>query len=280
MESFILSDDETWYNLYDETSFTQGQSLIIFNNSNNEVYVARSTSQPAEDDGIPLELSTDMFVTGKVGENVWVKGAKGSIIVQRTVDQISPEKTVDLPADCWTSKNPKTRRLQVDVAETGFEEGREFRINYPLSIATTNRVVLKFSSPVDFRIQLQTLSSDTAGILFKAYRQEQGVESGVFGTNVPVYDVNFEANTPPYTRQVTVTTGGDFTPNGGEEAVETIRLRVANASGQATTVGGDVGRQRGIGAGDYYLVFTNLVATGTATGVYSLEFEERPSQFT
>lgn len=168
-------------------------------------------------------------------------------------------------------------RVQVDVGQTGFWDGREFRISYPLSIPTTSQVVLKFVSPIDFILQLQELSSDVQGIKFEAYRSAQGTEGGTFTDMDDIFLNNFQSTAPVYTRQVTIATGGTFTPTGGEASVETIRVRVGTATAFQTTVGGTAKGERGLAAGTYYLVFTNITGTGTAEGVYSLTWEERPA---
>lgn len=175
--------------------------------------------------------------------------------------------------------NHRTRNglLEIDSAnKIGFLDGREFRVSHRLSVAAATPVVLKFVSPVDFDLLFQNLSCDVEGLEFKAYRSAQGVEGGTFSTVVPIYGTNIQSTVKPYTRQVTITTGGTFTPNGGEAAVETIRLRTSGATAQHTTVGSRVDGERGLAANTYYLVFTNLTGTGTAEGVYNLIFQENP----
>lgn len=167
-------------------------------------------------------------------------------------------------------------RVRVDTGRSGFFAGHEFRISYPLSIPAATPVVLKFVSPVDFILQLQSLSADSEGILFQAYRDTQGTEGGTFGTTVPSFRNNFMSDVPDYTQQVAITTGGSFAPDGGQMAVETIRLRVSNATAQESTVSADAAGERGLAAGTYYLKFSNLPASGTALGVYNLIWEERP----
>lgn len=176
----------------------------------------------------------------------------------------------------FTGNSDKTARLRVDVGQTGFFEAREFRISHVLSIPAGAPVVLKFFSPVNFILQSQGLTCDEQGVLFQAYRASQGVEGGVFNANINIYSNNFQTSAPIYARQTTITTGGTFTPNGGEQSVETARLKTAGASAQQTTVGGAVRGERGLAAGTYYLKFSNLTGAGTAQGVYSLIFEERP----
>jgi hypothetical protein len=175
-----------------------------------------------------------------------------------------------------TGSSGDTARLRVDVSQTGFWEGREFRISVPLSIPSSTPTVLKFVAPIDFILQSQGLTCDEHGILFQAYRSTQGAEGGSFSTAIPIYANNFQSTAPVYAHQATITTGGTFTPDGGQQSVETIRLKTSGSTAQAVTVGGSVRGERGLAAGAYYLKFSNLTGSGTAQGVYSLIFEERP----
>jgi hypothetical protein len=182
------------------------------------------------------------------------------------------------PSDLLTSAREGTRRVRVDVAQTGFWEAREFRISYPLEIPAASPVVIEFVSPVDFVLQSQALTSDSEGILMQVYRQAQGVTGGVFADAVPIYPNNFQLSAPEYTRKINAQTGGTFTPSAGQVSVETIRLRVSTATAQESTVGGTLRGERGLPPGAYYIKFSNITGGGTATGVYTLVFEERPIQ--
>lgn len=167
-------------------------------------------------------------------------------------------------------------RIRVDVGQTGFWEGREFRLNYPLSIATTAQAILRVTAPINFILQLQKLSSSETGLRFQAYRSAQGTPTGVWVPVVGLFPNNLQSDTPVYVGQVTIDTGGTFTPGGGELPVETIEILVAGATAQQTTVGGESAKERGLPANTYYLVFTNYTGSGTAKGIYDLIYEERP----
>lgn len=67
-----------------------------------------------------------------------------------------------------TSENPGFGRLRVDVAQTGFFEGREFRSFYEFNIPQGQSVTGRFSSPVDFILFQQSLSVDAGGIRMTA----------------------------------------------------------------------------------------------------------------
>jgi hypothetical protein len=165
-------------------------------------------------------------------------------------------------------------RIRVDVGQTGFWEGREFRLDLPLSIATSTRFVLRVTAPIDFVIQLQRLSVSETGIRFQAYRSIQGTPSGSWAT-VETFKNNGMSDTPAYTKQVIVDSGGAFAVTGGQLPVETIELLVSGSTAQQSTVSGSTAKERGLPAGTYYLVFTNYTGSGTAKGIYDLIYEER-----
>lgn len=160
-----------------------------------------------------------------------------------------------------------TSRLRVDVGQTGFWEGREFRFDLEITGAT----VVKFSSPVDFILQAQTLESRDGLATFTAYAGSDGVASGTFSAdgivNLPN---NAMSDTPAYTQLTSITTGGTFTPNGGAIPRESIKVKSSTSNAQRQTVGGAAIQERGLPAGDYYLLFTGDDAT------YNLVYEERP----
>lgn len=166
-------------------------------------------------------------------------------------------------------------RLEVDVSNTAFQEGKEFRISYEFqNIADTPRV-LRFTCPVDFILQYQNITSDLVGVRYKAWRSTQGTAGGTFGTPVPIWRQNFTDQAKDLDPLTTIDAGGTFTPSGGESSTETLRVRVANATAQQTTVDSSVGDERGVGAGTYYLVIERIPgATGNAAGVLTLRWEE------
>ena len=175
------------------------------------------------------------------------------------------------------------RRIITDGGDSGFYNARECRISYEFTLdwASSQVRVLKFISPMDFMLKSQTMSCDQGGIIFRAYRSTQGSEGGTFSTTVPSYLNNFMSEAPSYTPMISITTGGTFTPDGGQPSVETIR-QVANiggggpTSGSRNTVQGGVSGVRGLAAGTYYLTFSIITGvTVDSIGVYDLVFEER-----
>lgn len=181
----------------------------------------------------------------------------------------------------FSDRNPTTsdkwsgyERVRVDVAETSFFEGREFRSFLELSIGAGITKVVRFTAPVPFILHGQRLSVDDGKIRFSA-KTGEGTAGGSWEA-MPVIGKNRmpERRFPYYTAKCTLDQGGTY--SGGTE-VEIIRVAVSGAVGQAATVGGSIADERGLPAGSYYLLFSNY-GTGTATGVYDLWWEERAKQ--
>lgn len=163
-----------------------------------------------------------------------------------------------------------SRRLRVDVAQTGFFAGREFRAFYEFSIPTGESVVLKFSSPVNFILFKQELTVDAGGIKYTA--ELQGTPGGSFTAIAPIGKNRMSVRPEPYyTAQATMGYGGTLS---GGTVVDVARVVTSGATAQQVTVGATAD-ERGLPAGDYYIRLANL-SNGTSTGVYSIFWEERP----
>lgn len=173
-------------------------------------------------------------------------------------------------ADMFTNNCGPGRRLRVDVAQTGFFLGTEFRSFYEFSIPTGQSHVIKFTSPVNFILFQQNLTVDAGGIKYTA--EIGGTEGGTF-TALPVVGKNRMSVRPQpyYAAQATIGYGGTAT---GTTVVDLARIVTSGATAQQVTVGG-TSDERGLPAGTYYVRLTNL-SNSTATGVYSLFWEERP----
>lgn len=180
--------------------------------------------------------------------------------------ELIPRHIINKLGTLLTSEE-STSRLRVDVGQTGFWQGREFR--FDLEVA--GDVVVKFSSPVDFMLQSQTLESRDGLATFTAYSGADGVAGGVFTADgVSLLPNNAMSDAPVYANQIAITKGGTFTPNAGAIPRESIKVKAATSTAQRQTVGGSAIQERGLPAGDYYLMFTGDDAT------YNLVYEERP----
>lgn len=182
------------------------------------------------------------------------------------------------PLDLFTSDDPSYRRLRVDVAQTGFFEGREFRTFKELSIAAGATLVMRIIVPVNTILQHVGLTLDAGSVKLRTVAG--GTPTGTFSDALPIIRKNNMAGglfpappLPMYTAQNVVESGGTALTGGVD--IDVLRLVVAGASGQATTVGGNQDDARGVGPGTYYWVFNNF-SNSTATGVFSSFWEERP----
>lgn len=183
------------------------------------------------------------------------------------------------PADLLTSQREKYRRARVDIGQTGFFEGREFRTFREISIASGATLVIRIAVPVNTILQNVRLSLDAGSIKLRTV--SGGEPIGTFGVTLPIIPKNtmtggqFPAPPLPLYLAQNVIESGATALTGGVD-IDVLRIVVANASGQAQSVGAVVDDSRGVGPGTYYWVFTNF-GTGTATGVFSSFWEERPT---
>ncbi len=180
-------------------------------------------------------------------------------------------------ADVLTHWKSKFARLRVDPKRSSFFDGREFKLSREYSVSDTP-LVLKLVSPVDFIIELQSISCDSEGVIFKAYRSTQVTESGTFteaaaDVMTPNCDI---ASVNSYTKQSQVLSGGAISVIAGQVARETIRVKSSGSTAQQTTVSGGSITERGLPAGTYYLQFSRMTASGTATGIFNLIIAEQP----
>lgn len=175
----------------------------------------------------------------------------------------------DLLTDGGTGPN---RRFRVDVGQTGFFAGREFRTFRELNIAPSTTLVIKAVVPINV-ILFGLKALIEAGHLRLA-TVAGGTPGGTFSETLPIFGRNnmSERPTPFYTPQVVLTAGGTHT--GGTE-IDVLRLKANSNTNQASTVGAEGGDERGVAAATYHFRLENLSATDAITGVFSARWEER-----
>lgn len=155
-------------------------------------------------------------------------------------------------------------RLRVDVAQTGFFAGREFRMVRKL----TSPRVYRFTFPVPVIIFEQLLVAAVGDIELYAWTASNVTPAGVWST-VPFWPkngVNLE-----YAPQATIETGGTITVTDSNLYRDYARVATSGATAQRFTVGGPANSERYLADGTYYVQLT-----GTGEGSYSLMWEERP----
>lgn len=180
-----------------------------------------------------------------------------------------------IPSDMFTSDLPSVRRLQVDVGQTGFWAGREFRSFYEYAVVGATPVVVKVVVPPALKgivVQRLTVSCYQGGTLVRAWRN--GTEGGVY-TALPVIPNNGipDVHVPP-AAQVTLSTGGTLS---GMTLKTDAVVALANSSGPSnTTVLNAIEKERGLPPGTYYIELTRVAGTTVdALGIINALWEER-----
>lgn len=167
-----------------------------------------------------------------------------------------------------TSLSRGIGRIRVDVSQTGFWEKREFRLNEPVP---TSGKVIRVTAPINFVLQLQQLISDDGLIVMRAYRSSDGSPGGTWTPSRYYAPNNGMTEGPEYQAQIQIDVGGTFTPTDALGYREQLRARSSAATAQASSVGANAVKERGLPPDTYYLVFT-----GGGSGDYNILLEERP----
>lgn len=261
-----------YYNIYALSGITPGKSLVITNHLSRHVFVERAVSKPSSSTevGFPVSSGETSVIYGSGTTPIWVKGDNAPLIVQElTLQTADKHLTVDLPKDFYTETLESYRRIRVDVAQTSFFLGKQFRSYSDFTLAALGVKYFRFTSLVDFVLFDQNISVSDGAVRLSVWT---GATPSGSWTPVPVIGKNRMSSIPqpPYVSQVVFETGGTFT--GGTE-VEAIRVVSATATAQRSTVGSSSGDERGLPATTFYI---KVEATaGTPVCVYSLYWEER-----
>ena len=169
-----------------------------------------------------------------------------------------------------TDDGGPNRRLRVDVGQTGFFAGREFRTFHEFTISNTNVLVLKFTCSVNFILSGLDFTLITGEV--KATINSGGTEGGAFSETLPIIARNTmtERPTPYYTTNASLVAGGTHT---GGTQLDLLWAKVTDNSNKASSSDTEMGAERGFAAGTYYL---KLTALADSTGVFHARWEERP----
>lgn len=163
------------------------------------------------------------------------------------------------------------RRIRVDVAQTGFFAGREFRTFKEFVAAETSTYVIKIVTPINVILFEFGLEIEAGTIRIETISGGDPVEGGSFSENLLRIPTNTmsEKPQPPYTPQISLTAGGTLT---GGTVIDVLRAKAADNSNFAASVGTDAGAERGVSAGTYYWRLTMVAFVG----VIKARWEERP----
>ncbi len=168
------------------------------------------------------------------------------------------------PIKLLTDENGEFARLRVDVGQTGFFAGKEFRTFQKLTIASLATATIRATVPVDIILFETSISTEDATIEMQL--KVGGTADGPW-TPMPVFRKSTMSITPVYTNQVTLDYNGAHT---GGTLIDLVRVP-ANNKGSSLS---GASSERGVGAGTYYYVLTN-VGNQTATVVFNGYWEER-----
>lgn len=174
------------------------------------------------------------------------------------------------PKVLMTDGNGAYARMRVDVGQTGFFAGREFRCLHEFSIASGANQVIKVVSPINTIVEMFTTDLELASL--RVELRVGGTESGTFNTDVPIFKTNTMTSASNYTGQVTMHTGGSHT---GGTLVDLMLLNSGANANKAiqSTVTDEY--PNGFAAGTFYIKLINTDGA-TATGVFRARWEERP----
>lgn len=161
------------------------------------------------------------------------------------------------------------RRLRVDVGQTGFFAGREFKIFREFNLSTGVSEVLKIVCPVNVIFQYVGMTIWEGNARFEIL-EEGGTEGGTFDTPLlPIRTNRMSTADLTYNGQVTIATGGTYIDSAINEAVQ---LNSGTGSGTHNEIADD-NRPYGLAIGTYYVKITAI--GGTAKGSVRLRWEER-----
>lgn len=164
------------------------------------------------------------------------------------------------------------RRLRVDVGQTGFFAGREFRTLYEIAIATGATEVIKVVSSVNTIIQM--FSAEIISAKLRVELRTGGTEGGTFGTALPIFKTNTMTTASSYTSNVTIAVGGTHT---GGTLVDLLLLKSGDGTSQSKDIVSSASEAlpQGFAAGTFYIKLINTDGA-TANGIFKARWEERP----
>lgn len=169
------------------------------------------------------------------------------------------------PSVLMTDNDGPFARLRVDVAQTAFFSGREFRTVQKLIIPSAGQVAIRATVPVDIILYETSILTDGATVEMEL--RAGGSADGPW-IPMPVIRKNRMSVTPVIANQVTLDYDGSHT---GGTVLDILRVPAGNKLSNA----GSVSSERGANAGIYYYVISN-VGNQTATVIFSAMWEERP----
>lgn len=174
------------------------------------------------------------------------------------------------PKVLMTDGDGQYARMRVDVGQTGFFAGREFKTFHEFSIASGANQVIKVVAPINTIVQTFSVEIDLAELRVELV--VGGTEGGTFGTSFPTFKTNSMSTASNYVGQVTMAVGGTHT---GGTVVELLTLYSGSNANKAVASSATEGLPLGFPAGTYYIRLINTDGN-TANGIFKARWEERP----
>ena len=168
------------------------------------------------------------------------------------------------PAKLMTDGDGAYSRLRVDVGQTNFWSGKQFRTFQKLTISSHGTVTIRATVGVNIILNETSFHTENSGI--EVELKAGGTADGPW-TSMPIIRKNTMTTAPVIASQVTMDYDGSHT---GGTLIDLLRVPAGN---KQSSVGG-VDSERGVGPGTYYYVITNT-GNQTATVVFSGFWEER-----
>jgi len=162
------------------------------------------------------------------------------------------------------------RRLRVDVGQTSFYAGREFRSFLEFNILSGATQVIKIVAGCDTVVQQIALDLTLSQIKFEL--RVGGTEGGTFSTALPVFKTNGMSTASAYTSQISLASGGTHT---GGTLVDVFQAISGSNVNKAVVQSITEALPVGFSAGTYYIKLINTDGS-TALGILKLRWEERP----
>lgn len=173
------------------------------------------------------------------------------------------------PKVLMTDNDGPYARVRVDVAQTSFWAGREFRTFQELTIAAGATATIRATVGVNIVLFDTSLIIDAGVVRMDLFAG--GSAAGPW-TSMPVIRKNTMSTTPVVASQVTLDYDGAYTPG---VMIDRTRISASSQGGVGSSVGAYQGSERGVGPGTYYYAITNE-GNQTSKVIFKGHWEERP----
>lgn len=194
---------------------------------------------------------------------------------------LPPHLFTDDPSN-WDAQS----RIQVDVGQTGFFQGTEFRATRKLRIPVGQEIVFKNIVTVDLIIQRFQFSIANGNYEVHVWGADNVTENITFSTTVPFFPKNGSSefslfDGARYASQMqiftsgAVTAGSAITVTDPDLYVDYVEMKSSQATAQSASGISDPGTFRYAPAGTFYTQITNI-GNDAVRGIINNEWEERP----